>query len=143
MPGTSFRLLQVLLWGVCAFHVIVGLGLNLSSGFLGSMASYYGARLDASPDFAYIVKPLGMFMLALGTMAAAAARNPIPHAAVVYGFVILFVGRALQRFFFRQEIHDVFAIDAGRNVANAVFFLALAAVLFMLYRYVARQRSGA
>ncbi len=126
--------LQVLLWLVCAFHVVVGLGLNLSADFPQVMASYYGATVDWTPAFLYIVKPLGAFMLALGVMAGFAARDPLGHAAVVYGFVVLFAVRGLQRFIFQSEIGEAVGIEASRNVTNGIIFLVLAAALFFLFR---------
>ena len=139
MQGTSFRALQAFLWMICAFHVIVGVGLNLSSAIPAGMASYYGAEVNWTPQFVYILKPLGAFMFVLGILAAVAARNPLGNKMVVYGLVTLFVIRALQRVVFGGEIYAAFAIAPGRNIGNAVFFVALAVALFTLYRFVARS----
>jgi hypothetical protein len=116
MPGTSSRLLQALLWFVCAFHVI-----------------------DWNPQFSYILKPLGVFMFALGILAAAAARKPLGHGIIVYGFVTIFVLRALQRVVLWPEIRGAFEITPGRNFGNAVFFFVLAGLLLGLYRVAARS----
>ena len=136
-------LLKVFLWFICAFHVIVGVGLNVSPAFPQAMADYYGASVDWSPAFLYIVKPIGAFMIALGVMAAAAARDPMGHGAVVYGFVVLFVIRGLQRLVFQEEIAEAVAIAANRNITNAVVFLVMAAALFLLFRAAAKGDSGA
>ena len=45
-------------------------------GFPQAMAEYYGAQVTWTPEFLYIVKPIGAFMIAIGVMAAAAARDP-------------------------------------------------------------------
>lgn len=126
--------LTALLWFVCAFHVVVGLGVNVSSAFPQAVANYYGAEIIWTPELAYIVKPVGAFMLALGFMAALAARNPLGNAAIVYGFVLLFTMRGLQRLVFQNEIATALSIETSRNIINAVFFFALAAVLFWLFR---------
>jgi hypothetical protein len=139
MPGTSSRLLQALLWFVCAFHVIVGVGLNVSDRFPQLMAGYYGANVDWNPQFSYILKPLGVFMFALGILAAAAARKPLGHGIIVYGFVTIFVLRALQRVVLWPEIRGAFEITPGRNFGNAVFFFVLAGLLLGLYRVAARS----
>lgn len=135
----SYKVLQALLWFVCAFHVIVGIGLNLSSGFSRLMAGYYGAQVEWTPQFVYILKPLGVFMFALGILAAAAARNPHRYAIVVYGFATIFVLRALQRVVLWPEIRDAFDIAAVKNFGNAVFFLVLAGLLLALHRVSARS----
>jgi hypothetical protein len=83
---------------VCAYHLIVGIGLNVSApGFLQVMAAYYGAQVDWTPQFLYILKPLGAYMLVMGGLAAVAALNPLANRHVVYGFAALFILRALQR----------------------------------------------
>ena len=133
--------LKWLLWFVCAFHLIVGIGLNVSAGFPQAVAEYYGATVDWTPEFQYIVKPIGAFMIAIGIMAGAAARNPLANSSVVHGLVALFVMRGLQRIVFREEIANALAIAGGRNIANAIFFLLMAAVLFFLFR-AARQRAA-
>ena len=128
------NVLKWFLWGICAFHVIVGLGLNLSSAFPQLMADYYGATVEWTPALLYLVKPIGAFMLALGVMAGAAARDPLGHSSIVFGFVVLFVLRGLQRFAFQGEIATAVGIESGRNIGNALFFLVMAAALVWLFR---------
>lgn len=141
MRGTSFKALQAFLWFICAFHIIVGAGLNFSTGIPAAMASYYGAEVDWTPQFVYILKPLGAFMFVLGILAAVAALNPLRNKMIVYGFVTLFAIRALQRIVFSREVYDAFAIAWGRNIGNAVFFILLATALFTLYRFVAKREG--
>jgi hypothetical protein len=94
------------LWIVCAFHILVGLSLNVDVGFrewVGS--SLYNAQVDWSDgQFAYIMKPLGAFMIALGVMAAMAARDPLANRSIIIGFAVLFTMRGLQRLLFMSEI---------------------------------------
>ena len=142
MKSTSLRLLQIFLWCVCAFHVIVGIGLNFSPDFIKLMASWYGARVDLTPQFLVIMHPLGAFMVILGFMAAVAAVDPLRYRPIVNGFAALFLIRALQRVVFKQQLQDAFAIGAGKNTVNMVFFFLLAASLFLLYR-LAEKRSVA
>ena len=142
MKSKITGVLQVFLWGICAFHVIVGLGLNLSPAFPQLMAEYYGAEVNWTPEFLYVVKPIGAFMLALGVMAAWAARDPLNHGAIVYGFVVLFVLRGVQRLAFQEEIATALSIDSSRNIGNAVYFLLMAAVLVWLHVTAGRQASA-
>ncbi len=140
MESRITGLLQVFLWLICAFHVIVGLGLNLSPAFPQVMASYYGAAVNWSPELLYLVKPIGAFMLALGVMAAAAARDPLNNSPIVLGFVVLFVLRGIQRFAYHDEIASALSIEGGRNIGNAVFFLLMAAALVWLFRAASSRR---
>jgi hypothetical protein len=127
------------MWFVCVFHVAIGAGLNVSLTTLRVMAQIYGAQVDWTPQFVYILKPLGAFMCVLGLLAAVAARDPLRYGVIVYGFAMLFVIRGLQRLVFREEIVTAFAIAPGRNLINMAFFLGLGSVLFGLYRVVERQ----
>lgn len=124
------------LWFVCAFHILIGLSLNVDLGlreWVGS--SLYNARVDWSDgQFAYIMKPLGAFMIALGVMAAMAARNPLGNPAIIIGFVVLFTMRGLQRLLYKSEIESVFAIPTSRSMIQMVVMLALALGLFLLWR---------
>ena len=124
------------LWMVCAFHVLVGLSLNIDVGlreWVGS--SLYNAQVDWSDgQFAYIMKPLGAFMIALGVMAAMAARDPLGNRPIIIGFAVLFTMRGLQRLLFMDEIERVFAIPSSRSLVQMVVMLSLAVVLVVLLR---------
>ena len=93
MGGVSLRLLQVYLWLICAFHVTIGVGVNCSRSFIETVAGYYGASVELTPQFLTILRPLGAFMFILGGLAAVAALEPIRYRAVGYGFAALFVLR--------------------------------------------------
>ena len=134
MKSKITGVLQAFLWFICAFHVIVGLGLNVSSAFPQVVAEYYGAQVSWTPELLYIVKPVGAFMLALGVLAGAAARDPLGHRSIVYGFVVLFVMRGMQRLVFQSEIGTALGIESGRNMGNAILFLLMAAALLLIFR---------
>ena len=128
-----------MLWFVSASHIIIGGGVNLVPGSLPWFAALYGADVQWTPAFTYILKPLGAFMLALGVIAAAAARDPLRFRPVIYGFVLLFVIRSAQRLVYSHELSEVFGIDPARNTVNMAFFLLMAAVLLGLERAATRQ----
>ena len=91
MKSNTMMLLKCLMWLVCAFHVLVGAGLNLAPGVSHFMANVYGAQVNWTPEFSYMLKPLGAFMFALGLLAAAAAMNPTKYRVVLYAFAVLFL----------------------------------------------------
>ena len=129
---TSVRILQALMWFVCAFHVGVGLALNLAPGSVDVIAKLYGAKVDQwSPQFLYMMYPLGAFMLALGVVAALTARDPVRFRPVIYIFAGLFTIRALHRVFLGSTTTEVFGISPDRVMGNMVFFFALAGVLII------------
>ena len=94
-----------------------------------AMLSYYWQRY----------REVSLLSFALGVMAALAARDPLGHVSVVYGFVVLFAFRGLQRLIFQSEIESAVAIASGRNFGNAIFFLLMAAALVLLLRFAGNQ----
>jgi hypothetical protein len=130
------QVLQGLLCFVCAAHVVIGAGVNLAPGFPGVLAGFYGATVDWTPQFTYILKPLGAFMLTVGLLAGIAASDPVRHSTVVYAVAVLFVIRSAQRVVFADETLRAFGITLARDVAVASFFLALALALVVLVRRV-------
>ncbi|MEW5974958.1 MAG: hypothetical protein AB1898_04020 [Acidobacteriota bacterium] len=140
--GKSLVLLKGLLWFVAGFHMIVGTGLNVSPGLMQFMADFYGAQVDWTPQFVYILKPLGAFMFVMGMMAAAAARDPLNNRPIVLGFVSLFLIRAAQRPLFANDIYSAFAVPPARNLSNMILFFVLAGALFFLFRRARKAAQG-
>jgi len=134
MQSTSQRILKAYLWFIALFHIFVGVAVNVSPTFTQMIANGYGARVDWTPQFTYILHPLGAFMIILGLLAGAAAREPERYEGVVLGFVVLFVIRALHRFVYDDVLTQAFGISSSRNMTNAVIFIAQAIVLFLLWR---------
>jgi hypothetical protein len=140
--ATMKQMLQALLCFVCAAHVVIGAGLNLAPGFPPVMAGIYGATVEWTPQFTYILKPLGAFMLTVGLLAGIAATDPARHVAIVYAVAALFVIRSAQRVVFADETLQAFGITLARDVAVAAFFLALALVLVVLGRRLSAAAPG-
>lgn len=145
MNNTALKLLKVSLWITCAFHILVGLSLNLPFGvglkeWVGS--GLYSAQVDWSqPQFVYILKPLGAFMFILGLMAAIAARNPLPNKLIVYGFALLWLVRSLQRIIFWPEIQDAFAIPTASLMSGTIFVFLSGVLLLVLLYFADRPRQ--
>jgi len=136
MKSNALKLLQLTLWIICAFHLIVGISLNVPIGLKEWVGSgLYGAQVDWSQaQFVYILKPLGAFMFALGIMAGIAALNPLRNRAIIYGFALLFILRGLQRIVFLEEIEVAFGIGGSRHLSTMVFmFFSAALLLALLY----------
>jgi len=136
MRSSNVAWLSRFLWIVCAFHILVGLSLNVDLGLKEWVGgTLYNTQVDWSDgQFAYIMKPLGAFMIALGVMAAMAARDPLGNRPIILGFAVLFTMRGLQRLLFMNEIESVFAIPSSRSLLQMVVMLSLALALVLLLR---------
>ena len=141
MPSTAQRALKAYLWFIAIFHLFVGLAVNMSEGFTRMIAAGYGATVDWTPQFSYILHPLGAFMIVLGFLAAVAARDPERYDAVIFGFIGLFLIRSMHRLVFGSVLTSAFGISASRNTFNMILMAVLAIVLFLLWR-AARARPG-
>ncbi|NUQ19958.1 MAG: hypothetical protein HOQ09_03260 [Gemmatimonadaceae bacterium] len=133
-PTTSQRVLKAYLWFIALFHLFVGLSVNMSATFTQMIANGYGAHVDWTPQFTYILHPLGAFMIVLGLLAGAAAREPERYEAVILGFVVLFAIRALHRVVYGDVLSQAFGIPASHNTANLIIFAVQAVGLFVLWR---------
>lgn len=135
MRRPAFRLLQALLWFASLSHVIIGGGSMLSPESQRAVAGLYGAEVEWTPQFVYILRPLGAFMFVFGLLLAAAALDPWKHRLIVYGLCGVLFLRTAQRVLLQQDIQDAFHISPGRDLAMAGFFLAEAvAILVLLHR---------
>jgi hypothetical protein len=134
METTASRLLRLYLWFIALFHLFVGLAVNFSPSFTRMIAGWYGATVDWTPQFVYILHPLGAFMIILGLLAAVAARQPARYPAVIIGFVILFAIRALHRLFYYDVLSTAFGISKSRSMMNLALFALQAIALLLLWR---------
>ena len=138
----AYRILKAYLWFIAAFHLAVGIAVNVSPSLTQAIARGYGATVDWTPQFNYILHPLGAFMIALGLIAVAAARDPRRYSAVVGGFVALFFIRALHRLVFGGAITSAFGISSSRNMMAMAVFALQAVVLFLLWRAAMRDAGA-
>ncbi len=132
MYSRTLIALKVVLWFVCLSHIVLGAAIMLSPDLQQKVAALYGAKVDWTPQFVYILRALGAFMLVLGMVGLAAARNPLRYPFLVYGFAGLLLIRVVQRLMFQDDIEQAFAIDSSRTMITAMTFLALAIVLVVL-----------
>lgn len=143
MKVNALAVLRFFLWFSCAFHLIVGIGLNLSPAFPQLMAGYYGAAVEFTPQFLYILKPLGAFMIMVGLVVMTAARDPLNNGAIVYALAALLAIRGLQRFAYQDAIVGDLAIESSRNVINGIVFLLLGVTFVVLFHAASKDRTAA
>lgn len=133
MKGTCYVLLRLLLLWICLFHLGIGVGLNVSPEFPKMVAPWYGAtKVVWSPQFLYILRPIGAYMVVMGLLVAVAAVDPRKHSAIVYGIGLLLIFRGMQRIVFEDEIMQAFGIGAGQNMINMCVFGGLGILVFLL-----------
>lgn len=124
--------LRLVLVVVCVSHLVIGIAIMSGNRELLEFAgrSYGASNVPTDPQFLYILKPLGAYMLAMGFLAATALYDPLKNRTVVDGIILLLVLRVLQRAFFRAEVQEAFGITGAHLVTQSLFFLTIAVALF-------------
>lgn len=102
--------------------VVALLCLFSGEGGLAKAKQIYGARFSDSPQFSYILRPLGVYLLAMSLIQFAAVRHPRRYKRVVDFTIALFALRQFQRFFFRERITSTFGIAPERHLKSSLFF---------------------
>jgi hypothetical protein len=124
--------LRLILGWICAGHILTGL-LALISGERGVQlgALLYGAGFEPTAQFLYIIRPLGVYMLALAYLQALAVLDPWRYRAVIDVTLAVFVARQLQRLFFADDIAQAFGIPPDQHWLRSAYFLLLAVLLLV------------
>jgi hypothetical protein len=131
-------LVRLIMAWICTGHVITGLAALISNKRgLQVGALLYGAEFEPSPQFRYIIRPLGVYILALAYLQAMAVRDPWRYRAVIDATLAVFAARQVQRYFFSSQIQSIFGISGQQHLLRSLYFLLLALLLL-----VARLRLG-
>jgi hypothetical protein len=127
------HLLQIVLWLIALYHVLMGFGAALSDRVAESLAaSVFGIRLRLTPQASYLVKLLGVYTVVFGVIVMRAAVDPGRYPALLDGVVVLYILRILNRIVHRKLYIEAFETTDPR-VRTDIAMLALfgAAVLIL------------
>ncbi len=124
--------LKALMGFICVFHLVAGAGLMFSVAFQRFAVEAYGASLPWDARSVYFVRILGSFAFVLGTMAFAAARDPLRYRLVIVGFIEFFVLRNVHRHLYSSELMAGFGVSALVNELTTAFFGMQAIILALL-----------
>jgi hypothetical protein len=139
--NTSARLLQGLLMFVGASHILIGVLAMFPFGRETLASTVYGATVNWSPELAYLMQPIGVFMIGLGLVGCLAARHPMRARGIAIIFALMLLARVVQRFVFADDITAAFAIPTARLYSAAAFFFVVA-VMLLVTAAGARERSA-
>jgi hypothetical protein len=129
----QLRVLKFLLWLASASHLTLGLSGILSPTLaIAAARFFYGAQLEATPALVHVLRIIGAYMLAVGVLAAVAARDPVRHRPIIVTLAVLLAVRVLQRVVHAEEIRATFQISALRLAFQSAYFALYAAALWLL-----------
>lgn len=130
----SLRVLRGLLWFIAVYQFLMGFLLLMPPAFAQLVVAWYGASVDWTPQFTFILKPLGAYMIMTGLIAASTARATVPHPAILQSLAALFTLNALYRIVRFGYVRGTFGISAPHLTLQIVVLGVLAAALLLLYR---------
>jgi hypothetical protein len=132
MAESPRRVLRVLLWMTAGYHVAAGVAATVAQPYAIRLGAFlYGIGITLTPEMELVVRYLGVFGITLGVLAALAALDPVGNRKIIWGLIVYFAIRALDRIVFygaMQEFHEGPVPAWARIVvilAFAVAFLVL------------------
>ena len=138
----ALRALKGLLWFIAVYQFLVGALLLLSPDLARLVVGWYGSDVQVSDQFAFILKPLGAYMLMTGVIASGAARAQVPHPSIVSALAVLFGLNVLYRIGSFRYVQTTFGIPEWHLIGQMVILAALGLALTFLSR-AAMRATGA
>jgi hypothetical protein len=129
--GARGLVLKSVLIVLAVYHIGIGLCSTLAAGATVSFAaSFYGLDLNASaPQFAYMLKAMGMYALFTGGLVVVALTDPKRHRALIVAVAVLLFMRATTRLLFFDVLDQAFALTWGQNLVNVTLLVGKGALL--------------
>lgn len=122
--------LRVGLGVLAVYHLGMGLMATLvprAAGRLGALL--YAVEVEETPQLRYGLRMLGLYALAVGSLAALAAWDPRRRLPIIYVVIGLQLARATARLALRDEVAAAFGISSRRNAVHAVTLAVYAVAL--------------
>src|SRR5215469_7876808 len=115
------------------YHILMGL-LGVASGSLAAWGAHtlWHANVTVDPQFTYLAKFLGAYVIAFGIMMLFIAKDPVRYGALVYPAVLVAVLRIAERLVFAGELKSAFGIGMDRTIGTIIVVALLDGALLML-----------
>jgi hypothetical protein len=130
---TSHTPIKALAGFMGVYHLVMGV-LGIWSGATAARAAQvlWHAQVTVDPQFSYLAKFLGAYVIAFGVMLLFVARDPVRYGPLVYVAALLGAIRIAERLIFANELKEAFGIGLDRTIVTAVIVLALNGGLILL-----------
>ena len=115
------------------YHILMGI-LGIVSGSWAAWGAHtlWHANVTVDPQFIYLAKFLGAYVVAFGVMLLFIAKDPIRYGALVYPAVVVAVLRIGERLVFAGELKTTFGIGMERTIGTIIVVGALNLALLVL-----------
>jgi len=115
------------------YHILMGI-VGIVSGSWAAWGAHtlWHATVTVDPQFTYLAKFLGAYVVAFGVMLLLIAKDPVRYGALVYPAVIVAVLRIGERLVFAGELKSAFGIGMDRTIGTIIVVGALNIALLVL-----------
>jgi hypothetical protein len=139
---SALRALKALLWFIAVYQFAFGALLLLTPDLSQLAVGWYGSDVQVTDQFAFILKPLGAYMLMTGVIASGAARAQVPHPSIVAALALLFALNVIYRIGHFEYVQTTFGIPRWHLIAQMIILATLGLSLWLLSR-AAMRATGA
>ena len=133
MERESHLVVRILLWVICAYHIVAGIAATLFKDLAVRIGSFlFGVGITMTPQAELLVRYLGALAISFGLMAGFAAIDPERNRKIIYGAVVYFLVRAFDRIAF-WKLLDEHTVGPVPNWFRIIAILAfgIALLVFM------------
>jgi hypothetical protein len=115
------------------YHILMG-ALGIVSGSTAAWGAHvlWHANVRVDPQFTYLAKFLGAYVVAFGVMMLFIAKHPVRYGGLVYPAVLVAVLRIAERLIFASELKAAFGIGMKRTIGTVIVVGALNLGLLLL-----------
>lgn len=122
--------LRAVLGLLAVYHLAMGLAATFAPRLAARLGrALYALQAEDTPQLRYGLRMLGLYALAIGSLAALAALDPRTHVAIILVIAALQLARATARLVLRRELAAAFGIGSRRSALNAAVLVAQALAL--------------
>jgi hypothetical protein len=115
------------------YHILMGI-LGIVSGSTAAWGAHvlWHANVVVDPQFSYLAKFLGAYVVAFGVMMLFIAKDPVRYGSLVYAAIVVAVLRIAERLIFAAELKSTFGIGMDRTIITIIVVGALNLGLLLL-----------
>ena len=115
------------------YHILMGI-LGIASGSLAAWGAHtlWHANVTVDPQFTYLAKFLGAYVVAFGIVLLFIAKDPVRYGALVYPAVVVAILRIGERLVFASDLKAAFGIGMDRTIGTIIVVGVLNAGLLLL-----------
>ena len=108
------------------YHILMGI-LGIISGSTAAWGAHvlWHANVVVDPQFSYLAKFLGAYVVAFGVMMLFIAKDPVRYGSLVYAALVVAALRIAERIIFAAELKSAFGIGMERTIVTIIIVGAL------------------